>query len=116
MPSPMIIDVEAVEKDAPTLPALTEPAPESPPPGPWPVIDPVLVLHAQRRLLREQQRNLVEMLARIEMPGPPGGAVPHTELLARSMAALDRSLGTILGAIEHTFADARPHRSEEPDR
>ncbi|MFO0632611.1 MAG: hypothetical protein U0168_07165 [Nannocystaceae bacterium] len=116
-----IIDVEAYEHVPPDalVPIDASPEPpqfEIPPP---PRFDPMQVLHTQRRLLRDQQRALRDMLLQLESPraaGPPR-PTPYTDLLTRSMAALDRSLGTIMHSLEHTFGtDGRGRHTQGTDR
>ncbi len=106
-PAPRIIDVEAYEHVPPDALARAAAVPEPPPlelPPP-PRFEPMQVLHTQRRLLREQQRALRDMLMQLESPGPADAPrpTPYTDLLTRSMTALDRSLGTIMHSLEHTF-------------
>ncbi|MBX7078563.1 MAG: hypothetical protein K1X88_05180 [Nannocystaceae bacterium] len=121
MSSLPIIDVEAREHVPPEALAPREADPQVPPcalpPAGW--LDPMQVLHVQRRLLREQQQVLRDMLTQLELP--PSASVPRTtpgaDLLTRSMAALDRSLGAIMHSLEHTFGtEGRGRPTQGTDR
>ena len=115
-----IIDVVAYEKVPPGALVPTGAVHEPPPfEIPAPTFDPMQILQAQRRLLRDQQRALRDMLLEMESPNNASAptSTPYTDLITRSMTALDRSLGTIMHSLEHTFGtDGRGRRTQGTDR
>lgn len=121
-PAPPIIDVIAYEKlpEAALVPRSTtaaappdDPPSELPPPPPF---DPLQVLHAQRRLLHDQHQALRDMILELETPrlASVPANTPYADLITRSMAALDRSLGTIMHSLEHTFGTDRRNHGSDP--
>ena len=100
-----IIDVAAVEVTRGARPKPPTPAPARPGGA-------LQVFQAQRELLAAQHRAMQEQLAR-QPTVAVAGVVDCSDLLARSMEALDRAISSVMTSLHQTLETSRPE--QDPD-